>query len=176
MKQIVGDVPLGGSAFPPIGDYAFLSDCETTALVAPSGDVEGMCIPPMDTRSLFGAMLDRGGGMFSLAPSEARVPAGQRYLPGTNILETTWGTKTGWLIVRDVLLVGPWRHDRERSHTHRPSPTDYAAEHGLLRTLRCVNGTVQMHMECDPIYDYGRVPATWEYTGEAYERCSATFA
>src|SRR4051794_41211706 len=28
------------SAFPPIGDYAFLSDCQTTALIAPNGNVE----------------------------------------------------------------------------------------------------------------------------------------
>src|SRR5687767_15982252 len=102
------DRPFGSSPFAPIGEYAFLSDCEVTALVAPSGNIEWMCVPRMDSPSVFGAMLDRDAGMFSLAPSEARVPAGQRYIPGTNILETTWGTKTGWLIVRDVLLVGPW--------------------------------------------------------------------
>jgi GH15 family glucan-1,4-alpha-glucosidase len=169
------DVPVTGSPWPPIADYAFLSDCEVTALVAPSGNVEWMCVPRMDSPSVFGAILDRDAGMFSLAPAEARVPAGQRYIPGTNILETTWGTKTGWLIVRDVLLVGPWRHDRDRSHTHRRSPTDYDAEHVLLRTLRCVNGTVPVHMECDPIYDYGRATARWQYTGAAYEECSATF-
>ncbi len=175
MKPVLSDVPLGGSAFPPIADYAFLSDCENSALVAPSGNVEWMCVPRMDSPSLFGAMLDRDAGMFSLAPADAAVPAGRRYLPGTNILETTWGTKTGWLIVRDVLLIGPWRHDRDRSRTHRRSPTDYDAEHVLLRTLRCVNGTVQMHMECDPIYDYGRLPATWEYSGDGYEECTGTF-
>jgi alpha,alpha-trehalase len=169
------DMPVTGSAWPPIADYAFLSDCEVTALVAPSGNVEWMCLPRMDSPSVFGAMLDRDAGMFSLAPAEARVPAGQRYLPGTNILETTWGTKTGWLIVRDVLLVGPWRHDRERSHTQRRSPTDYDAEHVLLRTLRCVNGMVPVNMECDPIYDYGRSTARWEYTGDAYAECTATF-
>jgi GH15 family glucan-1,4-alpha-glucosidase len=176
MRDIVANVPLAASPFPPIADYAFLSDCEVTALVAPSGQVEWMCVPRMDSPSIFGAMLDRDAGMFALAPAEARVPAGQRYIPGTNILETTWGTKTGWLIVRDVLLVGPWRHDRERSHTHRRSPTDNDAEHVLLRTLRCVNGMVQVHMECDPIYDYGRSPATWEYSGEAYEECAGAFA
>ncbi len=175
MRDVVAGVPLAASPFPPIADYAFLSDCEVTALIAPSGQVEWMCVPRMDSPSIFGAMLDRDAGMFALAPSEARVPAGQRYIPGTNILETTWGTKTGWLIVRDVLLVGPWRHDRDRSHTHRRSPTDYDAEHVLLRTLRCVNGMVQVHMDCDPIYDYGRAPATWEYSGEAYEACDATF-
>ena len=108
--------------------------------------------------------------------ADAVVPAGRRYLPGTNILETTWGTKTGWLIVRDVLLVGPWRHDRERSHTHRRSPTDYDAEHVLLRTLRCVNGTVEMHLECEPDLRLraragraGSTPAT------ATRQCTATF-
>jgi len=176
LRDVVAGVPLAASPFPPIADYAFLSDCETCALVAPSGQVEWMCVPRMDSPSIFGAMLDRDAGMFALAPADARVPAGQRYIPGTNMLETTWGTKTGWLIVRDVLLVGPWRHDRERSHTHRRSPTDYDAEHVLLRTLRCVNGMVQVHMECDPIYDYGRAPAAWEYSGNAYEECTATFA
>jgi GH15 family glucan-1,4-alpha-glucosidase len=175
MRDNVANVPLAASPFPQIADYAFLSDCETTALIAPSGQVEWMCLPRMDSPSVFGAILDRDAGMFSLAPAEARVPAGQRYIPGTNILETTWGTKTGWLIVRDVLLIGPWRHDRERSNTHRRSPTDYDAEHVLLRTMRCVNGMVQVQMECDPIYDYGRAPARWEYDGEAYEQCSATF-
>jgi len=175
MSDVTTHVPTAGSPFPPIGDYAFLSDCEVTALVAPAGNVEWMCVPRMDSPSLFGAMLDRDAGMFSLAPAGVSVPAGRRYIPGTNIVETTWATKTGWVIVRDVLLVGPWRHDRERSGTHRRSPTDYDAEHVLLRTLRCVNGTVQMHMECDPIYDYGRVTAHWDYSGEAYEECKATF-
>ena len=101
-------------------------------------------------------MLDRDAGSFRLAPVDTSVPAGQRYLPGTMVLETTWGTRTGWVIVRDVLLIGPWHHDDERSHTHRRSPTDNDADHVLLRTLRCVNGRVEMHMECEPRVDYGR--------------------
>ena len=58
------------STFPPIADYAFLSDCETTALVAPSGAVEWMCIPTMDSPSVFGALLDRDAGWFRLAPAD----------------------------------------------------------------------------------------------------------
>ena len=61
------------------------------------------------------------------------------------VLETSWGTRSGWIIVRDVLLIGPWHHESERSHTHRRAPTDYDADHVLLRTVRCVNGEVQMH-------------------------------
>jgi GH15 family glucan-1,4-alpha-glucosidase len=168
MRHVVGDVPLGGSPFPPIADYAFLSDCEVCALVAPSGNVEWMCLPRFDGPSVFATMLDRDAGSFRLAPVDTSVPAGQRYLPGTMVLETTWGTRTGWVIVRDVLLVGPWHHDDERSHTHRRSPTDNDADHVLLRTLRCVNGRVEMHMECEPRVDYGRKAVEWEYAGPGY--------
>src|ERR1700674_4604152 len=76
------------SPFPPIADYAFLSDCEVTALIAPSGNVEWMCLPRMDSPSIFAAMLDRGAGTFRLGPSDATVPAARRYLPGTMVLET----------------------------------------------------------------------------------------
>jgi GH15 family glucan-1,4-alpha-glucosidase len=168
MRHVVGDVPLGGSPFPPIADYAFLSDCEVCALVAPSGNVEWMCLPRFDGPSVFGAMLDRDAGSFRLAPIDTSVPAGQRYLPGTMVLETTWGTRTGWVIVRDVLLIGPWHHDDERSNTHRRSPTDNDADHVLLRTMRCVNGRVEMHMECEPRVDYGRKSVEWEYGGAGY--------
>src|SRR6266536_1938773 len=173
MRHVVGDVPLGGSPFPPIADYAFLSDCEVCALVAPSGNVEWMCLPRFDGPSIFGAMLDRDAGSFKLSPVDTSVPAGQRYLPGTMVLETTWGTRTGWIIVRDVLLIGPWHHDKERSNTHRRSPTDNDADHVLLRTLRCVNGRVEMHMECEPRMDYGRKAVRWEYSDGGYSKAIA---
>jgi GH15 family glucan-1,4-alpha-glucosidase len=170
VKQVVGDVPLGGSPFPPIAEYAFLSDCEVTALIAPSGNVEWLCLPRMDGPSVFGSLLDRDAGGFRVGPADTTVPTGRRYLPGTMIMETTWGTRTGWVIVRDLLLIGPWHNERERSHTHRRSPTDYDAEHVLLRTLRCVNGAVEMHVDCNPVFDYGRARATWEYTGDGYHQ------
>ena len=156
------------SPFPPIADYAFLSDCEVNALVAPSGRVEWMCLPRMDGPSVFGALLDRDAGGFRVSPAGTRVPAGRRYLPGTNILETTWATTTGWIVVRDALLIGPWHHDADRSTSHRRSPTDTDADHVLLRMLRCVNGSVEMHVECEPKFDYGREPVTWTYGDGGY--------
>ena len=101
----------GGSPFPPIAEYGFISDCEVSALVAPSGNVEWLCLPRMDGPSVFAAMLDRDAGWFRLGPADLDVPAGRRYLPGTMVLETTWDAPTGWAVVRDVLLIGPWRHE-----------------------------------------------------------------
>jgi GH15 family glucan-1,4-alpha-glucosidase len=157
----------------PIGDYGFLSDGEVTALVAPGGSVDWMCLPRMDSASVFGTILDRHAGSFMLAPDDISVPAARRYLPGTMILETSWGTATGWIIVRDVLLIGPWRHDSELSRSQRRTPTDYDAEHTLLRTIRCVSGEVQVIMQCEPMLDYGRNGVRWEYTDLVYHQARA---
>lgn len=175
------DPPQGGSVaplqshhspFPPIGEYGFLSDREVTALVGPSGSVEWLCVPRPDSPSIFGAILDRSAGAFRLGPAELLVPAGRRYMPGTNVLETTWQTRTGWLIVRDALVMGPWRDD-ERPEGYRRPPGDYRAEHMLLRVVRCIQGQVDLVLNCEPAFDYGRTDGRWEYTGPGWTEAVA---
>jgi alpha,alpha-trehalase len=156
------------SPFPPIADYGFLSDCEVTALVAPSGAVEWMCLPRLDSPSVFGALLDRDAGRFLFAPEDISVPADRRYLPGTMVVETSWDCGTGWIIVRDCLLMGPWRHQHPEKSSHTRPPTDYDAEHILLRTVRCVNGQVQLVVDCEPVFNYGAERGTWSRTDRDY--------
>ena len=158
----------GRSAFPPIADYAFLSDCETNALVSSSGNVEWMCFPRPDSPSVFGAMLDRGAGSFRVGPEEVMVPAGRRYVPGTMVVETTWMTRSGWINVRDALLVGPWYEQERRSAGYRRAPPDHDAEHCLLRTVTCVNGHVEVILDCEPEFGYGATDAVWSYDGPGY--------
>src|SRR5918999_1687001 len=161
------------SAFPPIADYGFLSDCNVVALVSPSGNVEWMCVPRMDSPSVFGAILDRDAGGFRLGPADVKVPAGRRYLPGTMVLETSWETPTGWVVVRDVLSIGPWHDEEERSPTHRRAPTDYTADHVLVRTVKCVQGSVEIHLDCEPAFDYGGLFGTWSYAAPGYHDAMA---
>jgi alpha,alpha-trehalase len=156
------------SPFPLIADLAFLSDCETTALIAPSGNVEWLCLPRMDSPSVFGSILDRDAGSFRVGPADVTVPAARRYIPGTMVLETSWETRMGWVIVRDVLAIGPWRHHDERSHSHRRSPTDHDADHLLLRLITCTQGSAEIKLDCEPAFDYGGLAADWEYTGPGY--------
>src|SRR5918996_8749 len=143
------------SLFPPIADYAFLSDCEVGALVAPSGNVEWLCLPQFDSPSVFSSMLDRGAGRFRFGPADAQVPTARRDL-------------TGWLVVRDALTVGPWHHTTERAHRQRRAPNDWEADHTLVRTARCAQGMVELQLECEPRFDYGRKPAAWDYSGPGY--------
>ncbi len=79
----------------PIGDYGFLSDGEVSALVAPAGSIDWMCLPRFDVPSVFGSILGKRAGSFRLAPLDSHVPAARRYLPGTMILATTWRRWSG---------------------------------------------------------------------------------
>src|SRR4051812_20962625 len=161
-------------AFPPIADYAYLSDCEVGALVAPSGNVEWLCAPQYDAPSVFGAILDRDNGRFRLGPADVTVPASRRYLPGTMILETTWMTRTGWLVVYDFLAIGPWHHEEERETRHQRAPADYEAEDCMVRIAGCVQGLIDLNLECAPQFDYADKPGQWDYTGSGYSQAVAS--
>ena len=125
------------SPFPAIADYAFLSDCHTGALVAPDGTVEWLCLPRFDSPSVFAALLDRGAGGCRLGPSEHRASRSAAATSRARTsLETTWMTPTGWLVVRDALIIGRWRsRERPRRRAHTRPPSDYESDHLLVRTL-----------------------------------------
>jgi GH15 family glucan-1,4-alpha-glucosidase len=152
------------SPFTPIADYAFLSDCHTGALVAPDGAIDWLCVPSFDSPSVFGALLDRQAGFFRFGPYGVTVPDSRIYEPGTNTLLTTWRAPGGWLMVRDALTIGPRRgEDKVTPHT-RP-PTDADGDHLLVRTVMCLEGSVELELVCEPVFDYGNEPGEWELLG-----------
>jgi GH15 family glucan-1,4-alpha-glucosidase len=161
--------PQPDSPFPPIADYGFLSDCHTGALLASDGSVEWMCLPHFDSKSVFAAMLDRGAGSFRVGPYGVYVPVGRRYLPGTNVIETTWMTPQGWLRVVDALTISDW-HDEERNTSHTRPPTDFDADHLLVRVVECIQGQVQVEMVCEPMLDYGATVANWSQVEDEHGR------
>jgi alpha,alpha-trehalase len=148
------------SPFPPIADYAFLSDCHTGALVAPDGSVDWLCTPAFDSPSVFGCLLDRGAGSFRFGPYGINVPTARYYVPGTNVMITTWHTPSGWIRVHDALAMGP-RQGPDAVTPHTRPPADYDADHMLVRTVDCLDGSVEVELVCEPAFDYGRVPAEW---------------
>jgi GH15 family glucan-1,4-alpha-glucosidase len=148
------------SPFPPIAEYAFLSNCHTGALVAADGAIDWLCVPCFDSPSVFGSLLDREAGSFRLGPFGIHHPSARAYEPGTNSLMTTWKTPNGWILVRDALTMGPRRGDDEITPHTRP-PADDDGDHMLVRTVLALDGRVEVELVCEPVFDYGREPAEW---------------
>ncbi len=163
------------SPFPPIANYAFLSDCHTSALVAPDGSVDWLCVPRFDSPSAFGSLLDREAGLFRLGPFGVMVPSDRHYVPGTNVMVTTWKTPGGWLEVREALTMGPTTHEDLITPHTRP-PTDEDADHMLVRTAKCLAGEVEIELICEPAFDYGREPAEWTLVNGSVHTADATGA
>ena len=163
------------SPFPPIADYAFLSNCHTGALIAPDGAVDWLCVPSFDAPSVFGTLLDREAGSFRLGPFGINVPTARIYEPGTNMIATTWKTPTGWAMVFDALTMGP-SHGEDTVTPHTRPPADDDADHMLVRTVLCLEGKVEFELICEPVFDYGRVPAEWELVGDERHAADATGA
>jgi GH15 family glucan-1,4-alpha-glucosidase len=154
------------SRFPRISWYGFLSDCHSGALISPDGSVEWLCVPRFDSPSIFGSLLDRGAGFWRVGPPGLEAPVSRRYEPGTNVMETTWMTGSGWVVVHDALTLGDWRQDNDFDPHRRPPPDD-EAEHVLIRMIECVQGEVDIEMICQPSFEYGSTRLDWSRRGDA---------
>ncbi|HEX6257673.1 MAG TPA: glycoside hydrolase family 15 protein [Euzebyales bacterium] len=134
------------AGFAPIGAYGVIGDGRTAALVAADGAIDWMCLPELSGPSIFAALLDPAcGGAFELAP-RGRFTTGQRYLPDTNVLETTFTTADGVVRVTDALTLQegrllPWVE--------------------LARRIEGVAGRVTLDVRVRPTFDYARRPARW---------------
>jgi alpha,alpha-trehalase len=129
------------NAYPPISDYALLSDCHTAALVSRDGSIDWCCFHRFEARPVFARLLDWGkGGFFRIAPRD-EYEVERRYLPDTNVLETTFRTAGGGvLVLTDFVPV-----KRDMGHP----------DHHLLRLVRCVEGEVAVKAKFEPRFDYG---------------------
>ncbi len=161
------------SPFPPIADYAFLSNCHTGALIAPDGAIDWLCLPSFDSPSVFGTLLDRQAGYFRFGPFGINHSTSRVYEPGSNVLSTTWKTPSGWVLVRDALTMGP-RESEDAVTPHTRPPADDDADHLLVRTARCLEGSVEMDLVCEPAFDYGRTPAEWTLVDGGRHAADAT--
>src|SRR5215208_4381914 len=152
--------------YPPIGDYALMGDCRGAGLVSRDGSLDWLCFPRFDSPSVFAALLDaEAGGRFRIRPT-GEFQIERRYLPDTNVLETTFHAPTGSLALRDLVPVSSEENKR----------TSLTPEHEVLREIEGITGEIEIEIFYDPRPDYGRVRPLLEPRGEHSLRSEATGA
>jgi len=139
-----------------IGDYAIIGNLHSIALVGLDGSVDWLCLPHIDSPSIFGALLDdKRGGYFAVTPSgDFHSVAG--YLEDTNILTTKFRTRTGIWQVTDFMPIPP----------HGPDDME-AGHHELYRFVEVTEGTVEVKLHFGPRFDYAREKPVFEKKGKS---------
>jgi GH15 family glucan-1,4-alpha-glucosidase len=134
---------------PPIADYAIISDMHSCALVSRAGSIDWLCFPRFDSTSAFARLLDwHKGGFFQIEPLGVQSVSRQ-YLPGTNILETTFQTGSGRATLTDLMPVHP--------HSRPTVPREVGSLQQVIRVLECTSGSVAFTARCQPRFDYGSI-------------------
>ncbi len=129
----------------PIAAHAILSDCHSAALTTVDGSVDWLCFPRFDSPSIFGRLLDDAAGHWSIRPA-GEYTAGRRYLDRTLVLETTFRTLTGTVVLTDALAMGA---------DNRGHALGKGAPHLLIRSVSGVEGEVDLHVSYAPRPEYG---------------------
>lgn len=121
-----------------IEDYAAIGDGETIALVSRDASVDWLCWPRFDSAACFAALLGNDDhGRWSLSPTE-QAEVTRRYRPDTLILETVFRTAQGEVQITDFM-----------------PPRGGASQ--LVRVVRGLRGSVDMHMDLTIRFDYGSI-------------------
>ena len=127
-------------------DYGIIGNLETCALVGNDGSIDWCCFPHLESPSVFAAILDaERGGHFWVSPNySAQVK--QAYLEDTNILQTTFQSESGTVVLTDFMPV------IEGSY----SDASGIVVRAILRKIECTSGSVEMQVDFKPRFDYAR--------------------
>ena len=142
-----------GAEYPPIADYALISDCHAAALVSLAGSIDWCCLPRFDSGACFARLLDwESGGFCSIEPrGDLAEPPSREYLDRTMVLATTFKTTGGDARLIDCFTFAGEAEPRGRRR--------------VLRVIEGMRGSFGFRIEVVPRFDYGAVDPWMRHHG-----------
>lgn len=141
--------------YQPINSYGVIGDCHSVVLVAPDGAVDWGCLPDFDSPAIFCRLLDaQRGGYFQIAPTDPSIPGSQRYLRGSNVLQTKFASIGGEIVLTDFMPVetlSAWPYQSMKNNTWT---REDGSCHCMVRSVECTHGelSVTMTLKVSPNY------------------------
>lgn len=144
----------------PINSYGVIGDCHSVVLVSPDGSVDWGCLPDFDSPAIFCRLLDaERGGYFQIAPSEGSIPGSQRYLRGSNVLQTRFASIAGEIVLTDFMPVetlSAWPYRGMNDNTWK---REDGSCHCLVRIVECIHGEMAVTMKLKVSPNYAAAPS-----------------
>ena len=133
-----------------IDDYGLIGNMHGSALVSSDGSIDWCCMPRFDSPAFISRILDSNkDGFYRLAPAKISSSI-RRYLPNTNVLETSFTASTGTGVLIDFMPV--------HRHVVMPrEPLEVTDSQRVVRILHCTKGRLDFEMDCYPKFDYGTI-------------------
>jgi GH15 family glucan-1,4-alpha-glucosidase len=141
--------------YQPINAYGVIGDCHSAVLVAPDGSVDWGCLPDFDSPAIFCRLLDANvGGYFQIAPTDGTIPGTQRYLRGSNVLQTRFTSTTGEIVLTDFMPVETLSAWQFREMNNNTWTREDGSCHCLVRIVECTYGElpVTVRLKVTPNY------------------------
>ena len=151
--------------YQPINSYGVIGDCHSAVLIAPDGSLDWGCLPDFDSPAIFCRLLDaERGGYFQIAPSDPSIPGSQRYLRGSNVLQTSFASTMGQVVLTDFMPVetlSGWPHRVMNNNTWADED---GSCHCLVRIVECTHGELPITMTLKVSPNYAAAPSSVSLT------------
>src|SRR5215467_4030353 len=146
--------------YQPINSYGIIGDCHSVVLIAPDGSVDWGCLPDFDSPAIFCRLLDaERGGYFQITPTEPTIPGVQRYLRGSNVLQTRFTSTTGEVVLTDFMPVETLNAWPYRGMNNNTWTRDDGSCHCLVRIVECTYGELPITMTLKVSPNYAASPS-----------------
>ncbi len=144
----------------PINSYGMIGDCHSAVLIAPDGAIDWGCLPDFDSPAIFCRLLDaKRGGYFQIAPTDTTIAGSQHYLRSSNVLQTTFASSTGKIVLTDFMPVETLNAWSYREMNNNTWIHDDGSCHCLVRSVECTDGELPIAMILKVTPNYAASPS-----------------